>query len=125
LQQRYAHDGVVFDALACNEDARLPAALFDSVADNLLRNALTKRQSESGLVVHVKLSADAAWLSVCDNGSAVREDVSDVLLNAPVPSENGLGIGLYHAARQAEGYGYELRLASNVAGQVCFELVKT
>jgi signal transduction histidine kinase len=122
LQHRYAHDEIVFSPAALEKPARLPGALYDSVADNLLRNALLKRQNESGLVVRVTLAADATRLSVCDSGSAVGDDVLADLLRAPVTSENGLGIGLYHAARQAERYGYELRLASNVAGQVCFEL---
>jgi len=52
----------------------------------------------------------------------VREDVAGDLLRSPVTSAHGLGIGLFHAARQAEGCGYALRLARNTAGQVCFEL---
>ena len=122
LQQRYANDGVNFTRVDFDGTARLPSALFDSVVDNLLQNALVKRQSESGLAVRVTISADASLLCVCDSGSAVREEVANVLLSAPVPSENGLGIGLYHAARQAEAYGYQLQLENNVAGQVCFEL---
>jgi hypothetical protein len=43
----------------------------------------------------------------------IGEEVLGDLLHAPVASESGLGIGLYHAARQAESCGYELRLASN------------
>ena len=52
----------------------------------------------------------------------MNDDIASDLLSAPVPSDNGLGIGLYHAARQAEAYGYQLRLAGNTAGQVRFEL---
>lgn len=122
LQQRYAHDGILFSPAGLDRAARLPAALFDSVADNLLHNALLKRQGESGLLVRCTLADNAAFFTVCDSGSVVRKEIAADLLRAPVSSENGLGIGLYHAARQAEGYGYELRLASNVAGQVCFEL---
>lgn len=122
LQQRYANDEIVFSPAAFAEAARLPAALFDSVADNLLRNALQKRQGESGLVVRVTLAADARALSVCDNGTPVRADVVGALLRAPVPSETGFGIGLYHAAKQAEAQGCELCLTSNVGGKVCFEL---
>lgn len=124
LQQRFAQDGVVFSPVEFDTEAGLPATLFDGVADNLVRNALLKRQSESGLIVRVTLASNAEILSVCDSGSAVRENVLNELLRAPVASESGLGIGLYHAARQAESYGYELRLASNVAGTVCFELKK-
>ncbi len=122
LRQRYAHDDIDFAPVDFDMTARLPAVLFDSVADNLLHNALLKRQGESGLVVRVSLATDASLLSVCDSGSVVREDAVNDLLRAPVSSENGLGIGLYHAARQADSFGYELRLASNVAGKVCFEL---
>ena len=122
LQQRYAHDEIIFSPVVLDNAVRLPAALFDSVADNLLHNALLKRQGESGLAIRFTLAADAAYFTVCDSGSVVRKEITNDLLRAPVPSENGLGIGLYHAARQAEAYGYELRLASNAAGQVCFEL---
>lgn len=122
LQQRYAHDDIAFCPVVCQASARVPAALFDSVVDNLLHNAMLKRQSESGLEVRVALSADAASLTVSDDGSALRAGIVDILLRAPVPSDNGLGIGLFHAARQAEANGYELRLLSSVAGKVCFEL---
>jgi C4-dicarboxylate-specific signal transduction histidine kinase len=122
LQQRYAHDRIEFSPVVLDPAARVPAVLYDSVADNLLHNVLLKRQSESGLAVCVALAADAAALSVCDSGNAVSADVAAQLLQSPVSSENGFGIGLYHAARQAEGLGYELRLASNERGKVCFEL---
>ena len=74
------------------------------------------------LAVRVTLAADASSLRVCDNGGAVSSEVVDDLFRAPVSSENGLGIGLYHAARQAESYGYRLHLAHNEDGRVCFEL---
>jgi hypothetical protein len=124
LQLRHAHDDIFFSPVVFEAAARLPAVLFDSVADNLLHNALLKRQGETGLALRVALAADAARFSVCDDGSALSGDLVAILLRAPVPSENGLGIGLYHAARQSEGYGYELRLANNVTGQVCFELLR-
>ena len=122
LQQRYANDAIAFCPVELDPAASVPASLFDSVADNLLHNALVKRQSENGLTIRVALACDATRMSVCDSGSAVHETLSAELLRAPVLSENGLGIGLYHAARQAGHCGYELRLASNVDGQVCFEL---
>jgi hypothetical protein len=121
-QQRYAGQPVSFAAANLDPEVLVPSALFDSVADNLLHNALLKRQSESELQVHVALADDASLLSVCDSGSAIREEVLADLLHAPLASENGLGIGLYHAARQAESCGHELRLACNEPGKVCFEL---
>jgi hypothetical protein len=47
------------------------------------------------------------------------------LFLAPLASDNGLGIGLYNVARQADAFGYQFRLSSNVAGKVCFELSQT
>ena len=124
-RQRYAYDGIDFAAVVCTEGASVPAALFDGVVDNLLHNAMQKRQNENGLKISVVLAADASTLSVCDDGSALREEIVGAVLQAPVPSDNGLGIGLYHAARQAAANGYELRLTSSVAGCVSFELRET
>ncbi|MCP5249344.1 MAG: sensor histidine kinase [Candidatus Accumulibacter sp.] len=121
-QQRYAGLPVSFHAAAFDADALVPTTLFDSVADNLLQNALLKAQSESPLQVRVRLTPDASSLSVCDTGTPVSPPVLGDLLRAPVASDSGLGIGLYHAAQQAEACGYELRLTANQPGEVCFEL---
>lgn len=122
VRQRYENDAIVFEPIAIAPGAAVPAELFDSAVDNLLQNALAKRQNEAGLEIRVALSADAVSMQVCDSGSPVPDGVLADLLLAPVASDNGLGIGLYNAARQAAGFGYELRLAGNVAGDVCFEL---
>jgi signal transduction histidine kinase len=124
VQQRHENEVIDFELVVLEPGAKIPAALFDSVLDNLLQNALDKRQNETGLRVNVSLSSDAASLRVCDSGSPLSGDVIADLLLAPVASENGLGIGLYNSARQAVGLGYELRLSNNVAGNVCFELKK-
>ncbi|MFT3847556.1 MAG: hypothetical protein QM739_02445 [Propionivibrio sp.] len=121
--QRYAHAGVEFVA-ADFGGARVPAMLFDSVLDNLLQNALLKRQAEADLHIRVALSSDAAQLSVCDTGRRVPDEIAAELFQAPVSSEDGLGIGLYHAARQAEGYGFSLALTGNERGAVCFALAR-
>jgi hypothetical protein len=52
----------------------------------------------------------------------VPAEVAGALLRAPVRSDNGLGIGLYQAARQARAGGFELSLAANRDGEVCFAL---
>jgi hypothetical protein len=44
------------------------------------------------------------------------------LFRAPVQSQYGLGIGLYHAARQAAESGYFLILDENSKGAVSFRL---
>ncbi|HRD87888.1 MAG: sensor histidine kinase [Candidatus Accumulibacter sp.] len=121
-QQRHAGSPIRFVADEIDPQAMLPTTLFDSVADNLLQNALLKRQLETTLQIRVTLAVDASLLRVCDDGSAISDTVLGDLLQAPVASESGLGIGLYHAARQAASNGYRLVVASNVPGQVCFEL---
>src|SRR6202165_4861260 len=123
LGRQYRGEGVEFEAHALPAEARLPRSLFDSVADNLIRNALAKRADEAGIQVRVMLEcAERIALRVCDTGSAVPESIATTLLRAPVPSSGGLGIGLYQAARQAEASGYRLELESNRDGEVCFAL---
>ncbi len=123
LVRQYQGRGVEFSADALATASELPRALFDSVADNLLQNALAKRPGQPGVRIHAALSGgNAVGLRVCDTGHAVLEDLAKSLLRAPVPSDSGLGIGLYQAARQAEAAGYELRLESNRDGEVCFAL---
>lgn len=119
LARQYQDRGVEFSASATNGE-QVPRALFDSVADNLLQNALAKRAAQPGLQVRAAL--EGAEFSVCDSGRAVPEDLAATLLRAPVQSDGGLGIGLYQAARQAQAAGYVLRLESNRDGRVCFGL---
>jgi hypothetical protein len=52
----------------------------------------------------------------------VPDAIESQLLRGPVPSERGLGIGLYQAARQAEAAGYSLSLETNRDGEVSFTL---
>jgi signal transduction histidine kinase len=123
LQRQYLDRGVAFSARPL-DGLEVPRALFDSVADNLLQNALAKRAAEPGVRVSAALSAasGAAELRVCDTGRAVPPETAASLLRAPVRSDNGLGIGLYQAARQAQAGGFELSLTANRDGEVCFAL---
>lgn len=123
LRNRYARDTLKF--VVDDEDAStwLPQELFDSVADNLIQNALRKRTGEPGLVIRVEMvTAPIPLLTVCDSGRAVEPIVVEKLFNSPVSTHDGLGIGLYHAAKQASGLGYRLELAKNQDGVVCFSL---
>ena len=124
LRQRFSHARIRYAPAAFDPEARLPAGLFDSVADNLLHNALIKLQNESGLQIEVSLARDAGVLRVSDDGSALDEALAARLFQAPVASESGFGIGLLNAACQADAQGYALRLADNADGRVCFELAK-
>jgi signal transduction histidine kinase len=123
LTQRYTRSEIAFSAAGEIAGLVLPVELFDSVAENLLQNAVAKAQLHGGMRIQVSFSADGGGtLRVCDSGEAVPPQIAVRLLSAPVPSQNGLGVGLYHAARQAEQLGYRLQLADNRAGSVCFQL---
>ncbi len=126
LQQRYAGDALEFATYGMTKGAHvhLPGELFDSVADNLLQNALEKRKSERDLEIRVGFSCEGGGrLTVCDNGSALGDEVANHVLTAPVKSNNGLGVGLYQAERLARQSGYQLAMSSNQPGRVCFELI--
>src|SRR5207237_3935144 len=121
LARQYQGEMVEFAPALLPPSARLPRALFDSVADNLIRNALAKRRDEPQISVRVSMDEDG--LRVCDSGSVVAPQVVAGLLRAPVASTSGLGIGLYQAARQAEAGGYRLVLEKNAPGEVGFALL--
>lgn len=125
LQARYEHDAVRFLAAAV-DDTPLPQDLFDSVADNLLTNALRKRQREPGIAVAIELRLKPlASLTVTDSGAPAPAHVARNLFLSPVASDFGLGVGLYQAARQAARVDYRLELAGNEAGCVSFRLQAT
>ena len=125
LQTRYEHDDVQFFAEMV-DDTPLPQDLFDSVVDNLLTNALRKRQNQPGVAVEVRLTLHPlVSLTVTDSGSAAPEHVARNLFLSPVASDFGLGVGLYQAARQAARSGYRLELPDNQAARVTFRLQAT
>lgn len=126
LQARNAGNGIRFEA-DLSSDPLIPVDLFDSVAENLLENARSKRLSEPSLRILVRLETrDAgAHLRVADDGSQIDTLTARNLFKSPVSSRNGLGIGLYQAARYARERGYELTLSANAARDVAFELKPT
>ncbi len=124
LKQRNQHHLIEWRSQGSLPAKRIPVALFDCVLDNLIDNALKKRQTEPAISLYVEISAEPLRLVVCDGGAAIPESTSTKLLRAAVVSGSGLGIGLYQAARWAEQMGYHLTLASNRSGRVCFELAE-
>jgi signal transduction histidine kinase len=125
LARLYRNEGVEFEPAIPPPGVRLPRSLFDSVADNLIRNALAKRTGDEGPRVRVALECgERLALRVCDSGEALPAEIAASVLRAPVSSRGGLGIGLYQAARQAEAAGYRLALESNRDGEVCFALTQ-
>jgi hypothetical protein len=121
LQSRYAGRSVGFNAEPIPEGMRLLADLFDSASDTLIENALYKVTQGEATRVDVSL-LPGPRLRICDDGAPVPADLTEELFRGPVPSESGLGVGLYQAATFAAQSGYTLALTSNIAGKVCFEL---
>jgi signal transduction histidine kinase len=125
LIQRHTGRNIHFQMDGPPRDLKLPQELFDSVADNLIENAVNKSATGTGLQIRVTLSAArGGTLTVCDNGAAIAKSTESQLFEAPVPSQSGLGVGLYHSARQAAQLGYKLQLAANQPGTVCFVLTR-
>jgi hypothetical protein len=125
LNNRYARDGINFHADDANAAAWLPQELFDSVADNLVQNALRKRLQEPETRIRVDLQTSPMLsLTVCDTGSMAAAEVTEKLFHEPVTTHDGLGIGLYQAAKQATELKYRLRLRENREGYICFELAQ-
>ncbi len=127
LEKRYANTDTrviaVGDMLTCQVE---DPALFSSVAENLLQNIATKRRAQPGVqaILRIDCAQGLTVLEVTDAGRAIPAAIADRLLSERVTSEDGLGIGLYQCARQAEEAGYRLELASNIDGCVCFRLVR-
>jgi len=125
LKRQYQGQRVDFSAGGLEPGILVPKALFNSVADNLLQNAIAKRTGGAPIRIQATLDGGAApQLRVCDSGAAVAAEVASILLRAPVRSNTGLGIGLFQAARYAEKSGYALTLAENRDGAVCFALTR-
>ena len=122
LQLRNRHQKIVWRAPDALPDKKIPAALFDCVLDNLLDNALRKRRAGHDITISVEMRIEPLCITVCDSGNPMPEAIAANLLHSVTASENGLGIGIYQAARWAEQLGCRLMLISNQAGKVCFEL---
>ena len=123
LQRSYQHLGVEFVPPALDRDQPLPKGLFDSVADNLLQNAMQKKLARPDLHIVARFAfRDGVEFSITDNGAAVPSTLLRDVLRSPVPSDHGLGIGLFQAAQQAQAQGFSLLLRDNRDGAVCFML---
>ena len=75
-------------------------------------------------MVRFEFGARQAELQVCDTGSAVPESMAPLIFREPVERGGGLGIGLYHLGRLAQGAGYRTCLTRNAEGDVCFSLLR-
>jgi histidine kinase/DNA gyrase B/HSP90-like ATPase len=123
LQKRNSHNEILFQA-HIHGDPTIPVDLFDSVVDNLLENVQSKQKNEAEIEITITLACneDVISVTICDTGSMIPDNISRDLLSDVITSDNGLGIGLYQAAKHAALFGYDLKLISNQTGRVCFEL---
>jgi signal transduction histidine kinase len=123
LQSSLEGSGIALEG-RIDGDREIPSTLFDSFVENALDNARAKAGRERGIAlsVHFECAPGATRLAVSDTGSAIDASIQRRLFREPIEREGGLGIGLYHAARQAQQAGYRVELARNAAGDVCFAL---
>jgi signal transduction histidine kinase len=124
LQQRHQQTAISF---LCGKlpDIVVDIEVLDSVVDNLLQNAIEKSRNEPGIEIVAELSTgDKFCLEVSDTGKAMPQDKAERLFKNHVRSENGLGIGLYHAAKQSRQAGFILSLPENNDGDVRFRLAQ-
>jgi len=125
LKSHYKDFNIVFGS-NINDDPPIPFDLFNSVTENLLENAISKRKNEPGIMISTTAISNKNSISlvVCDTGTAINENTVNLLFKEPLESDDGLGIGLLQASRQAEASGYSLTLKNNSPGKVCFELTR-
>jgi sensor histidine kinase regulating citrate/malate metabolism len=96
------------------------------VLDNLISNAIEKAKYEPDTQIRVEILNNAQngfCIDVTDTGKAIVASVKNDLFKKHIASHNGLGVGLYHASFDAKQAGYELSLAGNVNGAVCFRVM--
>jgi len=123
VQSKYAGRDIHFTE-AIHADPSIPLEVFNTVTENLLDNARSKRLIQPDLSITVALQADnkSVNLRVLDSGSPVPEETRAQLFNEVIFSESGFGIGLYQSSQLAKRAGYKLLLESNNQGNVCFSL---
>lgn len=120
---RYGQPFITFQADDI-PNREINAEVLDSILDCLLSNAIEKSKHERQLLIQVSLKkqAEGYVLSVLDNGTSIPATISKKLFQQHISASNGLGVGLYHAAQDAEQAGYRLSLGSNKKGQVRFDI---
>lgn len=99
----------------------VPSDLFDSVISNLISNTQNKPEVTQ-VIIDVTSNNEMIVVTVCDNGQALKPELEKSLFLKPIASGKGMGIGLYQSAIMARSFNFELELASNEDGRICFSL---
>jgi signal transduction histidine kinase len=123
LQIRYSGRNIDFSS-DISHDMDIPVDVFNTVVENLLENARSKRIREPDLSIRVNLSNKNKHLqlTVTDTGHAINENVAQQLFKEVISSNDGFGIGLYQSYELAKSNGYNLNINDNSDGNVCFSL---
>lgn len=124
LQLRHQHSNVMFNTVALPA-IDINAEVLDSVVDNLISNATEKAKHEPNVQVSVELHQkqdEGFCVDVVDTGNAIPKNVMKDLFKKHISSQNGMGVGLYHAALDAKQVGYTLSVADNEPNTVRFRL---
>ncbi len=121
LEEQYKSSPKIVLHRDIEHNVQVPIDLFDSVVENLINNA-TRKSSTKRIDIRLLSQANIIMLSVCDDGSVVKESIEDNLFKHPVSSGAGMGIGLYQSSIMAHAFNFELELSENEPGKVCFVL---
>ena len=123
LKQRYQYPNLEFVSTDM-PSFDINAEVLDSILDNLLQNALEKAKSQQKVSIRVELSGKSKGFSIeiTDTGKAMPTETAQDLFKKHINSANGLGVGLYHSAKQALQVGYSLSLVKNWDGEVQFRV---
>ncbi len=123
LQSRYHGRDIRFEGTTVAE-VSIDIDVFDTVLENLLENARSKRQvhPDTEIIASIKAENNQVIIKVCDNGDPVPSSKTELLFKQILPSQSGYGIGLYQSAQLAERNGYKLELVNNDPARVCFQL---
>ena len=101
----------------------IPVDLFDRTLENLLHNALRKQSKEGDMKIEIEL-ANGPSLIIRDNGSVIPPEIENKIFNSPLPSKEGMGIGLFQLALNAKKNNYQIFVEANSPGEVAFKLEK-
>jgi hypothetical protein len=123
IERRFP-DADVSLAATIEAEREIPAPLFDSFVENTLENARAKavREPDTRISIVFRSTAEALDVEVRDTGTALPVAIAGRVFRDPIERESGLGIGLYHLARQASAAGYRASLACNSDGDVRIRL---
>ncbi len=123
LSDFYGHNNIDFQ-INIEKDYIVPFDLFETVAENLLDNAVAKKNQDPEIKITFSIHSDETSITmiITDTGHQVDEKIARQIFREPIKSDNGLGIGLMQSAQLAATQGYLLSLASNQDGNVSFRL---